>query len=220
MPRYLPPTKMQRPSTSKYSKNMTKLFLAGSLLCCAFTKASNTPWFTGRIVYRNEFQNVAGEAVPGKPGAETCCYFQDDNYKAYAPDHRMSELYTGKTHTLLTFENGRAREGAAEPWPKTVLTRLPATAVILGYPCQSLQLVQGGLRCVIYYSPTLRVNPQGFRGYPAGFWSALLKATDGALPLRTIAINAEQDFAATSEATAVQAMALTAADFSPGAPAR
>ena len=220
MLRCLLPNKLQRPPTSKHSKNMTKLLLVGTLLCCAFTTAKNSPWFSGRIVYRNEFQNVAGEPVAGRPGAETCYYFQGDNYKAYAPDHSMSELYTGKTHTLLKFENGQASEAAAESGPELVLTRLPATAVILGYPCQALQLVQGGLRCVVYYSPALRVNPQGFRSYPAGFWYAVLKATDGALPLRTIAVNAEQDFTGTSEATAVQAMDLTAADFAPGAPAR
>ena len=53
-----------------------------------------------------------------------------------------------------------------------------------------------------------------------GDFYTYLKAANGALSLRMAVTNAKQGFTMTCEATAAQAMALTAADFTATAPAK
>ena len=72
----------------------------------------------------------------------------------------------------------------------------------------------------VFYAPALRVNPASFNARVAGGLAALLRATDGALPLRVITVGVANGFTLTSEATSVQALPLTAADFTATAPAR
>ncbi len=200
------------------------------LLVCALNGLACVPaarrgvWFSGLIVYHNEFRNAAGEVVTSSVGAENLFYIQGNNYKLCASDKKAREVYVGKTHTLRTFQGGKvttttAPDTAAQRL-RVIATQLPTTAIILGHSCRAVQLVHGTVASLVYYSPELRVNPKGFSKLPFGYWHALLKATDGALPLRTISVYAAYGYTATSEATAVQAMPLTDQDFTSAATAQ
>ena len=81
-------------------------------------------------------------------------------------------------------------------------------------------MVQGSVSTIVYYSAALRVNAADYRRCPAPGWFALLQATNGALPLRTVSIDAQHDVTATTEAISVQAMTLPAKEFTATAPAR
>ncbi|WP_223650134.1 hypothetical protein [Hymenobacter psoromatis] len=201
---------------------MLKTLLAGILLLCSFTPAKDGPWFSGLIVYHNEFRDAAGEVVESRAGAQDLFYIQGSNYKLCNGKKETRELYVGKTRTLQMLQNGRVvtAPDTARHQIQLVATHLPTTAVILGRPCQAVQLMHGGTTSIIYYSLEVRVKSQGFRTSPFGYWYALLRATNGALPLRTISVYSKKGYTATSEATAIKPMALSATDFTIAAPAR
>lgn len=206
---------------------MTKKLLIGAALLCSFSMAKDGPWFSGKIVYHNTFKTLAGQDITEKLapvfGTDDPYYIADNNYKMYTEKKQLVELYTGATNELHFFMNGQAAPvmDAAKGTPGTVKA-LTKTATIAGYPCQSLQITNEaeGSSTVFYYAPKLRVNPERFAKHAMGDFYTYLKASNGALPLRMEVTNTKQGFTMTSEATAVQAMPLTAADFTVDAPAR
>lgn len=199
--------------------------MASRLLLCALlvgAPVGSSPWFSGRIIYQNEYQNAAGERLFYAAKPENWFYIQGNNFKMYDRNRKLQELYIGQANQLY-----RAQEGAVVLVPdtarhlaKSTIKRLATTATILGYPCHTLQLVADGVATLVFYSAALRVNPAGFSRCATPGWYELLQATDGAIPLRTISVNAERGYTATSEATAVQAMVLPSSEFTTTAPAR
>jgi len=198
------------------------LFVCALGMLACVPAARRGPWFSGLIVYHNEFRNAAGDVVGGSAGAQDLFYIQGNNYKLCDSTKKAREVYIGKTHTHQMMQNGRVTvtTDTATHQPRMSATYLPTTAVILGHSCRAVQLVHGAVASLVYYSPEVRVNPKGFSKSPFGYWYALLKATDGALPLRTISVYSARGYTATSEATAVRAMLLTDQDFTIAAPAR
>lgn len=206
---------------------MKKLLLACTLVATGFTSPKAGPWFSGKIVYHNTFKTLAGDDLSAKLGAvfgnDDPYYISDNNYKMYTENKQLVELYTGATNQFRFYMNGKeaAAMDAATGTPGTVQL-LPKTATIAGYPCQSLQVANEaeGTTTVYFYAPKLRVNPERFAKHAMGDFYTFLKASNGGLPLRMEVTNTKQGFTMVSEATAVQAMALTAADFTADAPAR
>ncbi|MGI4875738.1 MAG: hypothetical protein ACRYFX_31665 [Janthinobacterium lividum] len=181
-----------------------------------------SPVFGGRIVYENEFQTLAGETLYFAVKPKNWLYIQGNNFKFYDRHQKMQQLYLGHENRFYRFEKGQAVRvtDTAHPVAQAVPTYLTTTATILGYRCQTLQLAQGGVSTLVYYSPQVRVKAAAFSRCPAPGWFALLQATGGALPLRTIAVDVEHDVTSTSEAISIQTMPLAAADFTITAPAR
>ncbi|WP_460581888.1 hypothetical protein [Hymenobacter arcticus] len=179
-------------------------------------------YFVGCIEYENEYQNTAGETMYYAVKPKNWFYVQGNNFKMYDRKKALQELYVGATNELYHFEQGKAVLVAdtARRTPRATIKCLTTTATILGYPCQMLQMVRGGLSSLVFYSDAVRVRPADFRQGRSSGWYELLQATDGALPLRTITVNAEHGVTATSEAIAVRPMTLAAADFTTTAPAR
>lgn len=206
---------------------MKKIVLLGALSLCAFTFSKEGPWFSGKILYYNTFKTLAGEDISAKLtpmlGSDDPYYISDNNYKMYTEKKQLVELYTGATNQFQFFMNGQAAPAmdAATGAPGAVVKPLAQTATIVGYPCQSLQITNEaeGTSTVYFYAPKLRVNPERFAKHAMGDFYTYLKATNGALPLRIAATNSKQGFTMTSEATAVQAIPLTATDFTATAPA-
>ena len=181
-----------------------------------------SPVFGGRIVYENECQTLAGETLYFAVKPKNWFYIQGSNFKYYDRHQKLQQLYRGSENRFYRFEKGQAVLVAdtACPAAGAALTYLTTTATILGYRCQVLQLVQAGVSTLVYYSPQLRVKAAAFSRCPVPGWFALLQATGGALPLRTIAVDVEHDVTSTSEAISIQTMPLAAADFTTTAPAR
>jgi hypothetical protein len=206
---------------------MKKFLLACTLVATGFISPNAGPYFSGKIVYHNTFKTLAGDDISAKLGAvfgnDDPYYISDNNYKMYTENKQLVELYTGATNQFRFYMNGKeaAALDAATGTPGTV-TPLTKTATIAGYPCQSLQVANGteGTTTVYFYAPKLRVNPERFAKHAMGDFYTFLKASNGSLPLRMEVTNTKQGFTMVSEATAVQAMALTAADFTADAPAR
>lgn len=206
---------------------MTKKLLPIALLLGAFTLA-DSPWFSGKIVYHNTFKTLAGQDITEKLtpmlGSDDPYYISGNSYKMYTDKKQLLELYTGADNKFRFYMNGQAAPvlDASQGTPGAMVKQLAATATIAGYFCQSLQLTNAadGTSTLYYYAPKLRVDPAQFSKHAFGDFSTYLAASKGALPLRIIVTNAKQSFVMTSEATAVQAMALTAADFTPESPAR
>jgi hypothetical protein len=206
---------------------MKKLLLACALVSAGFIAPPADPYFSGKIVYHNTFKTLAGDDITAKLapvfGLDDPYYISDDNYKMYTENKQLVELYTGATNQFRFYMNGKeaAALDAATGTPGTVQP-LPKTATIAGYPCQSLQVANeaDGTTTVYFYTPKLRVNPERFAKHAMGDFYTFLKASKGGLPLRMEITNTKQGFVMVSEATAVQAMPLTAADFTADAPAR
>ena len=206
---------------------MKKLLLACTLVATGFTSPKVGPWFSGKIVYHNTFKTLAGDDISAKLGPvfglDDPYYISDNNYKMYTENKQLVELYTGATNQFRFYMNGKeaAALDAATGTPGTVKL-LAKTATITDYPCQSLQIANEaeGTTTVYFYAPKLRVNPEGFAKHAMGDFYTFLKASNGAVPLRIEVTNTKQGFTMVSEATAVQAMPLTAADFTVDAPAR
>jgi hypothetical protein len=206
---------------------MKKLLLLGALISAGFIAPPAGPYFSGKIVYHNTFKTLAGEDVSAKLGPmfglDDPYYIADNNYKMYTENKQLVELYTGATNQFHFYMNGKeaAALDAATGTPGTVQP-LAKTATIAGYPCHSLQIANEaeGTTTVYYYTPKLRVNPERFAKHAMGDFYTYLKASNGGLPLRMELTNTKQGFVMVSEATAVQAMPLTAADFTADAPAR
>jgi len=198
-----------------------KILALRALTLLAFTTVKKSPWFSGRIIYHNEFQNAAGETLTSNLGPESWCYYQGNSYKIYTGDKKMRELYVGKTRTLLAFIDGKTTPYAdtARHHEELLIRQLPTTATILGYRCHAVRLTRGSRSSIVFFAAELRVNPRGFSNYPAGYWHALLTATKGALPLRNITIDSEKGYTMTLEATSVQPMLLDDRDFMAAAPA-
>lgn len=177
-------------------------------------------------MYHNEFKTLAGEDISAKLGpllgSENLYYISGNNYKSYTEKKQLVQLYTGEANKYQFFMNGQATPAidAAIGTPGAVVTLLPQTAIIAGYKCQSLKIEGDGATTIYYYSPKVRVNAERFAKHQFGNWYTYLKASNGALPLRFIATNTKQGFVWTSEASSVQAMTLTTADFAVDAPAR
>lgn len=178
--------------------------------------------FSGCIVYENEYQTLAGETLYYAVKPKNWFYIQGNNFKMYDRNKQLEELYIGEKNELYWFRKGKATLVAdtsrrpTSPPP----TCLPATATILGYPCQVLRLVAGSTSTLVFYSAEVRINAADFSQCPLPGWYALLQATDGALPLRTITVDAKHDYTVTREALSVQAMTLAANEFTTTAPAR
>ncbi len=192
------------------------------LISISCIPAQQAPYFSGCIEYENEYQDTAGETMYYAVKPKNWFYVQGNNFKMYDRKKELQELYVGTTNTLYHFEQGKAVPVAdtARRLPSATIKCLPTTATILGYPCQMLQLVRGGVATLVFYSNAVRVRPADFSQWHSSGWYELLQATDGALPLRTISVNAQHGITATTEALAVRPLALAAADFSPTAPAR
>lgn len=201
---------------------MRKALLPCALLLLAWRPASEAAWFSGSIEYENEYQTLAGDPLYYAVKPKNWFYVQDNNYKLYDRNKQLSELYLGDKNELYTFSKGNATLVAAttQPPAPAALTCLPTTATILGYPCQMLRLVRGNVSTLIFYSSALRLNVAAFSKCPSWGWRQLLQATDGALPLRTITVDAEHDLTATVEAIAVQPRVVAATEFTTTAPAR
>ncbi len=197
---------------------MKKIFLAASVLLCSFTMATDGPWFSGKIVYHNSFTTLDGNDITDKLspllGNENLYYISDDNYKAYTEKKQLLELYNGSTNKFQFFMNGKATVMDANAGtPGAVVKPLTGKATIAGYACQSLQIDSDGNTTVYYFSPKVRVNPARYAKHEMGDWATYLKASNGALPLKFVVTNRKQGYAMTSEAMSVQAMPLTAAEF-------
>lgn len=179
-------------------------------------------------MYHNTFKTLAGEDISAKLtpmfGSDDPYYISDNNYKMYTEKNQLVELYTGAADQFLFFMNGQAAPvmDVAAGAPGAVVKPLAQTATIAGYPCQSLQITNEaeGTSTVYFYAPKLRVNPERFAKHAMGDFYTYLKAANGALPLRVAVTNSKQGFTMTSEATTVQAMPLTAADFTANALAK
>lgn len=196
--------------------------VCGWLLAAVARPAGPPAPFSGCIVYEREFQTVAGDQLYFAVKPKSWFYVQGNNLKVYDRNKQLQELYLGTKNEYYRFEKGQSKpaieatrlSGAAK------VKCLPTTATILGYTCQMLQLVQDGTSTLVFYSPELHVNAADFSRCPSPGWYALLQATDGALPLRTITVNTRRDVTATTEAIEVQPMALGAEEFTLTAPAR
>lgn len=196
--------------------------VCGWLLAAVVRPAGPPAPFSGCIVYEREFQTVAGDQLYFAVKPKSWFYVQGNNLKVYDRNKQLQELYLGTKNEYYRFEKGQSKpaieatrlSGAAK------VKCLPTTATILGYTCQMLQLVQDGTSTLVFYSPELHVNAADFSRCPSPGWYALLQATDGALPLRTITVNTRRDVTATTEAIEVQPMALGAEEFTLTAPAR
>ena len=201
---------------------MNKLPPLCALLLLAGTPAGPGAEFGGCIVYETEYQTTAGAPLFYAVKPKSWLYIQGNSFKAYDRKKQLEELYLGDKNELYRFEKGQAvlvPDTARAP-ARSALTCLATTATVLGYRCQLLQLVQGGVSTLVFYSPLLRVEAESYRHCPAAGWYELLQATDGALPLRTISVDARHDVTVTREAIEVRALPLAAADFTPTAPAR
>ena len=205
---------------------MNKLIIACTFLLCSFTMAADSPWFSGKIVYRNTFATLDGKDLSDKLsavlGRETLYYISGDNYKAYTEKKQLLQLYCGSTNKFQFFMHGVVVSDvdAATGTPGAVVTPLAQTATIAGYACQSLQIENDGTTTVYFYSPKVRANPERFAKHQMGDWYTYLKATNGALPLKFTVTNRKQGFVMTSEAALVQAMALETSEFTAASPAR
>lgn len=191
------------------------------LLAVARPASPPTP-FGGCIEYEQEYQTLAGDQLFFAVKPKSWLYVQGNNLKVYDRNKQLQELYLGATNEYHRFDKGRPGPPTQASWPAGAarLTCLPTTATILGYRCQVLQLVQDGTSTLVFYAPELHVNAADFSRCPSPGWYALLQATDGALPLRTISVNTRRDVTATTEAIAVQPLALGAEEFTLAAPAR
>ena len=202
---------------------MGKALLLGVwLLAAPVLPASSPALFSGCIVYEHEYQTIAGEPLYFAVKPKSWFYVQGNNLKRYDRNKKLQELYLGATNDYYRFDNGKARPlpDATQPTGAAAQRCLTTTALILGHSCQVLQLVQGGVSTLVYYSPELRVSPADFSRCPSPGFYALLQATDGALPLRTISIDTEDDVVARTEAIEVQARPLAADEFTTTALAR
>lgn len=201
---------------------LRNLLLISGLILISCMPAQQTPYFTGYIEYENEYQNTAGEMMFFAVKPKNWFYVQGSNFKMYDRKKEPQELYVGATNSLYHFEQGKAVlvPDTTRPITRATLKCLATTATVLGYPCQMLQLVRGGVSSLVFYSDAVRVRPTDFGQCRSSGWYELLQATGGALPLRTIIVNAEHGITVTSEAVVVRRMALTAADFTLTAPAR
>ena len=201
---------------------LRSLLLINGLISMSCLSFQQSPYFSGCLEFENEYQTAAGETLYYAVKPKNWLYVQGGSYKLYDRNKKLAELYLGDKNELYTFPQGEAKllaDTARRP-VAAALKCLPATATILGYRCHVLQLTQGSVSTLVFYSPELRINLTDFSKCRSWGWYALLQATDGALPLRTITVDAEHDVTATSEAIAVRPMALLASDFTTTAPAR
>jgi hypothetical protein len=201
---------------------MFKALLLCSLLLLACFPAKKSPWFAGCLVYENEYRTLAGETLYFAVKPKNWFYVQGANMKWYDRNKKLQQLYIGQKNEFYTFEKGKAvlLADTGQHSAAAAVKYLPTTTTILGYPCQTLQLVQGSVSSLVYYAADLRVKTADFSHCPAPGWYALLQATNGALPLRTVSVDTEHDVTATTEVISVQAMALATNDFTVTAPMR
>lgn len=201
---------------------MPKALIICALLLMACLPAKKSPWFVGCITYENEYRTLAGETLYFAVKPKNWLYVRGANLKLYDRNKKLQQLYIGRKNEFYTFEKGKAvlLADTGQHLAGASVKYLPTTTIILGYPCQTLQLVKGSVSTLVYYAASLRVKAADFSHCPAPGWYALLQATNGALPLRTVSVDAEHDVTATTEAISMQAMALAANEFTATAPMR
>jgi len=201
---------------------LCKGLLISATLVVACGGTFDKGYFGGCIVYETEYQTAAGETLRFAVKPKSWLYVQGNNLKFYDRKKQLETLYLGDKNELYRFEKEQAVLVAdtGRPMPRPAQTCLPTTVTILGHPCQVLRRVQGSNSTLVFYSPEVRINVADFRHCALPGWYALLQATDGALPLRTITVDAQHDITATQEAISIEPMLLAATDFTATAPAR
>jgi len=189
------------------------------LLLVAFK--SSEAFFSGRITYKNSFTTLQGEDISAKLapflGAEQHYYISGANYKTYNEKKQLIQLYTGTTGEYIFFKDGQVVQkiDATKPSAAEVkVTPLPQTATILGHACKAVQIEADGVTTVYYYAPDVKVKAEDYANHAFGDWNTYLKATQGGLMLKYVTTNPKVGYVMMGEATAIQPLKMSAAEFS------
>jgi len=176
--------------------------------------------FTGLIVYEYQFQNpLTGtdltEQVAQYLGREQHYFINAKNYKGYDENGNISQLYNSKTNKyyFINPTTGQLTEKDAAKSNEEIISiqHFDETEYILGQKCNKLIVETDSKKTIYWYSPQIKVDPRVYKNHKLGGWSAYMKASAGALPLKYIVKTTHYNLISTAKE--IKEMYLTDKDF-------
>lgn len=184
------------------------------------TNSDNKINFSGKIVYHYDFKDTKTgiditDRFSGIMGSEQHYFINSNNYKAFDEEGNLKQLYNAESNKYY-FPNPNSGEimeldGSVVLSEIISVTKLEGTETILGMTCKILVVTTKTDETIYFYSDEIAVDPNNFSQHKFGGWSAYMKASNGALPLKYILKN--EQYTWTSTAVEVSKMELPNKEF-------
>lgn len=199
---------------------MKKFLLALAIANVLSSTTPDLPPFTGKIQYNYSFSDLQGNDITTMTtelhGREQHYFVNDRNYKSYDESNNITQLYNGLTNTYYGFWKDKTAhriDALTRTSQQYIITRQNKTEMIQGYECSAIEVKTDESTTLYYYSPLLRINPNGFLKHNFGDWNRYLKATNGALSLKYVITNHKKGYVWTILAMEISRMNLKETDF-------
>jgi hypothetical protein len=187
------------------------------MLIMAFT-TDNSP-FTGQIKYRFSFTDLDGKPLSDSLipswGMEKTFYINNKSYKAYNEMGNWVQLYNSDKNVYYSFypDKSASKSDASVKSAGVSVQPLSITDTVIGYPCKAVQVSSPADTTVYFYSDAIKTDTASFMKHNLNNWNVFLRASGGALPLKTVSKNAKKGYIWTSVATNVTKSDLSDQDF-------
>lgn len=198
---------------------MEKILLLTLVISTCLSSTSET-FFTGRIVYKSTFLAPDGSDITPQMskvlGKQQDYYINDKNYKSILNGTAMKmQIYHGesnKYHIVLPNNSTQVIDASVQSEKVEQILHSEEEIMLLGEKCKKLVIKTNQSEMTYFYAPSMKVPVENFKGHIYGSWYAYLKASKGALPLKSILKNSS--FTCILEAVKIEEKELTDADFS------
>ncbi|MGB4397885.1 MAG: DUF4412 domain-containing protein [Daejeonella sp.] len=159
---------------------------------------------------------LASRVSASSLGREQHYFVDDSNYKSYDEKNNLTQLYDSRSNTYYGFWKDKTAhriDAMTRTSQQYQVTRLKQKETILGYECETIQVITDESTTIYYYSPQLRIDHKAFSKHNFGDWNRYLEATNGALALKYKITNHKKGYVWTVLATKIIRMTLKAGDF-------
>jgi len=170
-------------------------FMVLSLCITTLIPSETDKYFEGKITYKYTFLDPKTGKDITNQYTETIgtkqVYFVDEyHYKSINDWGKLTQLYDAESNTYYSFDGkeNKAYKLPAEHRTSSSLSinHPDSTAIILNRECHIVTLTSNLSRKIYYYDPELKIDYSNFLNHYFGDWNRFLKATDGAIALKTI----------------------------------
>ena len=175
-----------------------------------------------KIIYVNTFTDLKGNDISDQLahyfGKENHYFINNSNYKAYNENNKLLYLYNSGTNTYYsvigqdnTAQKVNAQTGDSKSHIK--VRRLPQKEMIAGYECSAVELKTGNNSTIYYYNSAVSIDKTNYAKHNYGDWNKCLDATNGALPLKMVYTDKNENVIWTAVAKQISKVQLTQSDY-------
>ena len=180
---------------------MKKILLLILVACSTLSFQRQANYFTGKIIYKNQFKDAQGkditDAMAKVLGKEQHYFISENDYKVFDEENNIIEFHQADSNNFsqIAKEKIELRSNYLSKVSTIFnIIKLKTKETIVGYKCNSIQVITDDATTTYFYCSALKVNKNIYANNNSGTWIRVLKATDGAVPLKIKMINHKLGF--------------------------